>query len=155
VDDESEIVASSTYDFFEFLSIQLAEKLAATKFKSLEGSTLYHPPCQLRSHGIGAPAIKILSQIPNLKIHLSHAECCGVAGTYGMKLEKYPIAKEVARHLFHQAQQLKVDFILCDSETCRWWISDHTQIPVYHPIEILARALLNFKPCLDRPKLEK
>jgi glycerol-3-phosphate dehydrogenase subunit C len=139
--DDAEVVSFATYDIFEFFSMQLADRVMASKFATLERNALYHPPCQLRSHGIGAPAVRILSRIPGLTIHLSNAECCGVAGTYGMKQEKYSVAKEVGKHLFDQAQQLTADFILCDSETCRWWISKHTLLPVYHPLEILARAL--------------
>ena len=33
------------------------------------------------------------------------------------------------------------DLILTDSETCRWWIEHHTQVPSRHPVEILAASL--------------
>jgi glycerol-3-phosphate dehydrogenase subunit C len=28
----------------------------------------------------------------------------------------------------------------CDSETCRWWISDVTGRPSVHPVELLRRS---------------
>lgn len=140
-DDESNIVASSTFDFFEFLTHQLADEIDQLDFKPLIADVIYHPPCQLRSHGIGFPALKILERIPGLQIRLSESDCCGVAGTYGIKQEKSLVAYNVGRTIFEQAKQSEVDFVLSDSETCRWWIAKHTGLPVYHPLEIMAKAM--------------
>jgi glycerol-3-phosphate dehydrogenase subunit C len=139
--DESDLVASSTFDFFEFLTIQLTHEIDQLHFRPIIADALYHPPCQLRSHGIGIPALMILHRIPGLQLHLSETECCGIAGTYGIKRERFQVAYEVGKPLFAQAQQLEVDFLLSDSETCRWWISEHTGLPVYHPLEIMAKAM--------------
>ena len=139
--EDAEIVASSTYDFFEFLRIFAKAEIKSITFNSLHAQALYHPPCKLRSHGIGVPALHILRRIPELQLRLSESECCGAGGTYGMKLEKYPVAHEVGRKLFDQIRQLEPDFVICDSETCRWWIAKHTDLPVYHPLEIMAGAL--------------
>lgn len=140
-DDRSNLVASSTFDFFEFLTFQLAEELNHLEFKPVPAEALYHPPCQLRSHGIGFPALRVLERIPGLQILLSESECCGIAGTYGIKQEKNLIAHDVGKSLFEQAQESEVDFVLSDSETCRWWITKYTGLPVYHPLEIIARAM--------------
>jgi glycerol-3-phosphate dehydrogenase subunit C len=43
----------------------------------------YHAPCQYRAHRLGIPALEILGLIPGLVITESHADCCGIAGTYG------------------------------------------------------------------------
>jgi glycerol-3-phosphate dehydrogenase subunit C len=139
--DESHLVASSTFDFFEFLTVQLSHEIDQLDLKPVIADALYHPPCQLRSHGIGVPALIVLQRIPGLKLHLSESECCGIAGTYGIQQEKYQVAYEVGKSLFSQARQLEVDFVLSDSETCRWWISKHTGLPVYHPLEIMAKAM--------------
>ena len=45
----------------------------------------YHAPCQLRSHGIGLPALDLFALVPGLRaIDMDH-DCCGIAGTYGLK----------------------------------------------------------------------
>jgi glycerol-3-phosphate dehydrogenase subunit C len=140
-DDSSNLVSSSTFDFFEFLTHQLAYEISQMEFKPIQAVALYHPPCQLRSHGIGFPAMKILDLIPGLQIHLSESECCGIAGTYGIKHENALIAYDVGKPLFEQAQGSEVNFVLSDSETCRWWIAKHIGLPVYHPLEIMAKAM--------------
>ncbi len=140
-DDGSNAVASSTFDFFEFLTFQLPNEIDRLEFNPLNAEAIYHPPCQLRSHGIGFPALMILQRIPGLQLQLSESVCCGIAGTYGIKQETSQVAYDVGKALFEQAQQTEVDFLISDSETCRWWISKHTGLPVYHPLEILGKAM--------------
>jgi glycerol-3-phosphate dehydrogenase subunit C len=66
--------------------------------------------------------------------------CCGVAGTYGLKQEKYGIAMDAGRRLFDQIGDARPDLAVCDSETCRWHIEAATGVKTVHPIEILHRA---------------
>jgi glycerol-3-phosphate dehydrogenase subunit C len=102
----------------------------------------YHAPCQQRAHRVGKPALEILALIPGLEIRESHARCCGIAGTYGYKSEKYGIAMEVGEELFRfvRAQGSEVQYTACDSETCRWQLEHGTHLPSRHPIEVLAAA---------------
>ena len=139
--DEVDLVAESTFDIFEFLSFRHPSFHNETDFAPVSARALYHAPCQLRSHGIGAPALEALRRIPALHVVESSAACCGIAGTYGVKQEKYDVARAVGAPLFAQAAAEAVDFIITDSETCRWWISEHTRLPAFHPIEILARSM--------------
>ena len=138
--EEATAVAQNTFDIFEFVLSHAKGQISAWTFNDLSARALYHPPCQLKSHGIGTPALQILRFIPELDIVLSESACCGVAGTYGMKSEKYQLAKEVGEVLFTQAQSLNVDFVISDSETCRWWITHHTGLPTYHPLEVISLA---------------
>ncbi len=121
--------------------LQLRDEINTLDFKPIIAETIYHPPCQLRGHGIGFPALTILQRIPGLQLHLSESVCCGIAGNYGIKQEKFQVAYDVGKPLFEQAKRSEVDFLLCDSETCRWWIAKHTGLPVYHPLEIMAKAM--------------
>jgi glycerol-3-phosphate dehydrogenase subunit C len=70
----------------------------------------------------------------------SGVECCGVAGTYGLKTEKYDIAMEVGAPLFRHVKEVATEVAACDSETCRWQITGATGIPSVHPVELLYRA---------------
>jgi glycerol-3-phosphate dehydrogenase subunit C len=138
---EAEKVAAHTYDIFEYLTMIEPDALAEVIYHLVGARAIYHPPCQLMGHGIGAPAEPILRRIPGLELHRSECVCCGVGGTYGVKKEKYEVAADVGRSLFEQAKNIRADFVITDSETCRWWITRHTGLPAYHPIEILSRAM--------------
>jgi glycerol-3-phosphate dehydrogenase subunit C len=134
-------LAFATRDIFEWIIESRWKQLNNVEFKSVRARVVYHAPCQLKSHWMGIPALQVLRLIPDLEIHLSRSECCGVAGTYGVKHEKYHIAYEVGEDLYNQVEELQPDMILTDSETCRWWLSQNTGVIAQHPLEILARSM--------------
>jgi glycerol-3-phosphate dehydrogenase subunit C len=78
--------------------------------------------------------------IPGLMIVESKADCCGVAGTYGYKREKYEIAMRVGAPLFEFLRHFDAPLVICDSETCRWQITHATGIPAIHPVELVSLA---------------
>lgn len=111
-----------------------------TGFAALPRTVLYHGPCQLRGHGIGRPALELLALVPGLEVVESEADCCGVAGTYGLKKEKHAVAMAVGAPLFEQVRAVGASEVVCDSETCRWQIAAATGRPAVHPVEILYEA---------------
>lgn len=133
-------VAEGTFDIFEFLRLMLERGELRTDFVPIERTLPYHPPCQLRAHRLGRPALDILELVPGLTIRESTASCCGIAGTYGVKREKYQIGMDVGADLFAFVSNSKSDLALCDSETCRWQITHGTGVASKHPIEILHAA---------------
>lgn len=134
-------VAEKIRDLFEFLVYDHPDRTATLDLSPVPLRALYHPPCQLKAHGMGIPAYQVLRRIPQLELHLSESECCGIAGTYGIKLERYSVARAVGSRLLDQISQLGPDIIITDSETCRWWISHHSQTPAFHPLEVLHLSL--------------
>jgi glycerol-3-phosphate dehydrogenase subunit C len=133
-------VARQTYDIFEFLRMLHERGELRTDFRPIERTLPYHPPCQLRAHRIGRPALDVLELVPGLQLIETHASCCGIAGTYGLKVEKYQISMDVGAPLFDMVRRSGSTMALCDSETCRWQISHGAGVTARHPIEILAEA---------------
>ena len=82
----------------------------------------------------------LLRRIPGLTLIETRAACCGVAGTYGLKAEKYSIAKAVGAKAFADIQKADAARLACYSETCRWWLEAHTGVQAVRPVEILAEA---------------
>jgi glycerol-3-phosphate dehydrogenase subunit C len=136
--EEAQLVASHTYDFNEFLLLQYEAGDLNMDFHPLPLVLPYHAPCQYRAHRLGTPAVDLLGLIPELSILESEASCCGIAGTYGYKVEKYSIAMKVGSQLFSNIQNANPPFVVCDSDTCRWQITHATGIPAVHPVELLA-----------------
>lgn len=139
-DEDTRLVAENTYDLNEFLLLLLEEGNLNLNLSPIPLTLPYHVPCQYRAHRLGRPGIEILSLIPGLKIIESHAACCGIAGTYGYKKEKYEIAMQVGQDLFDFIRRTNAPLVICDSETCRWQITHATGIPAIHPVELLAAA---------------
>ena len=133
-------VSERVYDICELL-LELHDRgELKTDFSPVNEVVAYHAPCQQQGHWIGKPALDLLALIPGLEVREMNARCCGTAGTYGLKVEKYEIAQAVGRDLFDQVAASGASTVICDSETCRWQIADGTQRPAEHPIEYLYRA---------------
>jgi len=138
---DARLLAANTYDLHEFLSLLLdAGELHTDNLRPVPLRLAYHAPCQFKAHRIGRPSVEIMRLIPELTIIESEATCCGIAGTYGYKSDKYQIAMDVGRPLFEFIHEVGGPVSVCDSETCRWQISAATDLPSVHPIELLAAA---------------
>lgn len=66
--DEIKLVAENTYDIFEFLRLEHEQGRLNTNFQPVALTLPYHPPCQLRAHRIGRPALDILEMVPGLRL---------------------------------------------------------------------------------------
>ncbi len=141
VDDERlRDVGTRIRDIMEFLlELHDAGELP-TDFAPIEMTVPYHAPCQLKSQGIGKPAIEVLRLIPGLTVVDSNATCCGIAGTYGLKKEKYEVAQAVGKPLFDMVKATNPDLALCDTETCRWQIEQSSGVKTEHPIYLIHQA---------------
>ncbi len=141
---DRDLVAEDVYDISEFLLMldQRGElKHDFAPIFDAPTTLLYHAPCQQKAHGMGQPALDLFDLIPDLTVRLADAACCGIAGTYGYKVEKYDIAMNVGKPLFDQVEQIGANKpVICDSETCRWQITHATGAQSVHPVHVLAAA---------------
>ncbi|MCL2784227.1 MAG: anaerobic glycerol-3-phosphate dehydrogenase subunit C, partial [Propionibacteriaceae bacterium] len=133
-------VGSRIRDVSEFL-LDLADlDELPLNFTPVEITVAYHAPCQLKGQGMGKPALRLLNLIPGLTAIDAQATCCGIAGTYGLKKEKYDIGQAVGKPLFDAVTATNKDLAVCDTETCRWQIAAATGAQVVHPIWLLHKA---------------
>jgi glycerol-3-phosphate dehydrogenase subunit C len=139
-DPDLEAVSQRMFDICEWLVMLHNRGELKTDFKPVEMTVPYHAPCQQRGHAMGVPAMDLFSLIPGLTVLEQDADCCGIAGTYGLKKEKYEIAMEVGAGLFDSVRSSHPDVTACDSETCRWQITHATGVPSVHPVELLYRS---------------
>jgi glycerol-3-phosphate dehydrogenase subunit C len=139
-DDDLAAVRDRLYDICEYLMLMHERGELRTDFQDVDLDVPYHAPCQQRGHGIGTPAMDLMGLVPGLSATQVDATCCGVAGTYGIKREKYDIAMAVGDSLFRQVRESGAELSVCDSETCRWQIALATGTPSVHPVEVLHRA---------------
>jgi len=133
-------VSDRVYDICEYLLMLHGRGELRTDFGPLPLTVTYHAPCQQQGHGVGKPALDLMALVPELRIIENDATCCGIAGTYGLKREKFDIAVDVGSGLFAEIGEAAPDLAVCDSETCRWHIEKATGVKTVHPVEILHRA---------------
>ena len=134
-------LAAGVYDLFELLRNLVWGGELEPGFGALPRRVVYHGPCQLRSHGVGQPAVELLARLEGIELAESGAECCGIAGTYGFKTEKHDSERRGGEPLRARAAMHRADEFACDSETCRWQIRALTGLAARHPVELLAEAM--------------
>ena len=139
-DPDLQVVSGRVFDICEYLLAMHERGELNVDFAPVPETVTYHAPCQQQGHGIGKPALDLLALVPELRTIETGASCCGVAGTYGLKREKYDIAMKVGAGLFAEIATARPDRAVCDSETCRWQIEHATGVRTVHPVEVLHRA---------------
>jgi glycerol-3-phosphate dehydrogenase subunit C len=136
----AEQVGSRVYDICEYLWMLHEEGELELDFQSVDTRVLYHAPCHLKSHGIGYPAMRLLRLIPGVRVEEVDEGCCGISGTYGVKVEKYDLSMKIGSRLFEAVKAAGSDSVLADCETCRMQVEHGAGSRSAHPIDILARA---------------
>jgi glycerol-3-phosphate dehydrogenase subunit C len=139
-DPDVRVVSEHTYDITEFLLDLHDRGELRTDFRPVQETVAYHAPCQQKGHNIGKPALDLFALIPGVEAVEMTAHCCGIAGTYGLKVEKRQISLDVGADLFSQVREADPTLVACDAETCRWHIEKETGVDNVHPMDILHRA---------------
>ena len=138
-------VARASYDLAEFLTSLLDAGKLNTGFLKGEATAkpqrfAYHAPCHMKSQGIGRPWLRLLRAVPGIEIEEIKADCCGMAGTFGFKQEKYPISMTIGRELFDGITAYQPEAAVTECGSCKMQIEHGTHLPVVHPAEILFAA---------------
>jgi glycerol-3-phosphate dehydrogenase subunit C len=128
------------FEICQFLLQLHEEGKLDTRFQELQETFYYHVPCHLRALKIGLPALELLSLVPGLKVIELTEGCCGLAGSYGYKKEKYAIAREVGEDLFRAIRASKARTVISDCEACRMQIGFHTGVKTLHTVQVLRQA---------------
>jgi len=134
-------IAERLFDLCDFLLGLHREGKAAARFRPLPMKAAYFAPCHLRPLGIGLPALELLRLVPDLDVRLVETECCGLAGLYGFRKEKYDIAEEIGRDLAAEIARMKPELVLTECEGCRMQLRRLTGLTVLHPVQLLRNVL--------------
>jgi glycolate oxidase iron-sulfur subunit len=125
----------------------LAEHEPRAERRPLPMKLAYHDACHLaHAQGVRSPPRELLSSIPGLEL-VEPREweiCCGSAGVYNL-LEPEPataLGERKARNLLDTGAEA----VAAANPGCALQISAHarqlgSELPVYHPMELLARSL--------------
>lgn len=133
-------IGTRVYDICEYLWMLHEAGELDLSFQPLPMRVLYHAPCHLKSHGIGYPAMRLLRLIPEIRVEEVDEGCCGISGTFGVKVEKYELSMQIGSRLFEAVRTAGSDAVLADCETCRMQVEHGSGAHSAHPLEILARA---------------
>jgi glycolate oxidase iron-sulfur subunit len=131
---KAKVISNLTKDVSEYLSESLKLNF---KTKNKKYKIAYHSACSMQ-HGqkIHDQPISLLNKTDNeiMEIPEGHI-CCGSAGTYNILQTE--IAKELLKKKVNNIESLKPDFISTGNIGCITQISNGTNTPILHTIEVL------------------
>jgi glycolate oxidase iron-sulfur subunit len=125
----------------------LAEAGPRAERRPVPMKVAYHDACHLaHAQGVRAQPRELLRQVPGLEL-VEPAEweiCCGSAGVYNL-LEPEPAA-ELGERKARNLLDTGAEAVAAANPGCALQITTHTarlgrELPVYHPLELLARSI--------------
>ena len=131
---KAKIISNLTKDVSEYLSESLKLNF---KTKDKKYKIAYHSACSMQ-HGqkIHDQPISLLNKTDNEVMEIPEGHiCCGSAGTYNILQTE--IAKELLKKKVNNIESLKPDFISTGNIGCITQISNGTNTPILHTIEVL------------------
>ncbi len=134
-------LAEQLSDAGEYLARLHTEGSFNTNFTAIPERMVYFAPCHQREQKIGSPYPELLSLIPCITIErLGGMYCCGMGGNLGFKADFHDKSLEVGSPLMEKIRELAPQAIITDCMSCRLQFNHALPYPVFHPMEILARA---------------
>jgi glycerol-3-phosphate dehydrogenase subunit C len=137
--EDAKLVATKTFDLFEYLARLLADGALNTDFRHPAGKVAYQVPCHLRAQNIGTRSADVLRAIPGTEVDVIE-RCSAVDGTWGFKKEYYDLSLSVAKPLFDAVRASGAPTVATDCPLAGLQIAQGTGTTPQHPIQILARA---------------
>jgi glycerol-3-phosphate dehydrogenase subunit C len=101
----------------------------------------YQVSCHLKSLKIGTPFLDLLRPVPGVEMVEVFDRCCGMAGTMGLKKEKFEQSRKMGAELIRRIRDHHLDLILSDCAACRMKIGQEAGVETMHPARFLQRAL--------------
>ena len=133
---KSKKISELTKDITEFLDQNL--KLSFKKDKGLKKYNIaYHSACSMQ-HGqkVHNQPIDLLEKTGNKVSNIPDGHiCCGSAGTYNIL--QSDIAKKLLNQKIENINKIKPDFISTGNIWCIMQISNGTNIPILHTVELV------------------
>ncbi len=149
-------------EYPRFLGSEAAEDLAARSLDILElidreGDSIWermpanreredvvlHIPCHLKSNGTHRTFLRVMEKIPGVRVIDVNERCCGLAGTFGMRKERFDLSMRIASNMFRDFADRDGVEVITPCGSCRMQIEQGMRSNVLHPVQLIARYSLN------------
>ena len=135
------LLQTHSYDFSEYVAAEVRGGSLVLDLAPLGEAFVVHGHCHQKSLGIGNAPAEALRLIPGATVHETDALCCGMVGSFGYKREYSALSRAIGEDLFEQLRAHDGQ-VVASGISCRSQIEQGAGRPVFHPAEVLRRALL-------------
>lgn len=133
-----ELVASRVIDAGAYLEqLHQAGKLN-TDFGPLDLKAGHHTPCHLHALGNGSAFPRLLSLIPQFKVHRIDLGCSGMAGAFGLTEQNFRTSIRIGWGLISRMRAGDLDIGTTECSSCKFQMEQGTTRPTVHPVKLLA-----------------
>ena len=101
------------------------------------GRVLFHPHCHQRSLGWTDVTLDALRRVPDLEVEVPDAGCCGMAGAFGYRADRYDLSVAMGERVLAPAVRATDAEVVATGTSCRHQIGDLTSRAAMHPLQFL------------------
>ena len=134
------LLAENTHELFEYL-IKVENETGKTSSSDiLKGKRFgFHCACHQRPMGSGSGAMDWLRRYGAEVELIETGTCCGMGGTFGLKAGPlgHKLSSAMGEQLFTLFKNADIEAIVTESSVCSIQLAEGTDLPVYHPLELL------------------
>ena len=89
---------------------------------------------------MGSPGESLLRLIPGLSVKRIERGCSGMAGTFGLRRDKYRASLRAGWGLISALRDPLIDLVTTECSACKMQMEQGTTKPTIHPLKMLALA---------------
>ncbi len=136
-------IAARCFLFEDFIEELMKKNPKALKFDHEHGRVAIHSHCHAKALTNTKNAAQLAARLPNRTVAMLDTGCCGMAGAFGMKADKYELSLKIAEPLMEQIkhQPFGTTFVLSGT-SCRHQVQHLANVRTKHMAEVLADALV-------------
>ncbi|WP_277657079.1 anaerobic glycerol-3-phosphate dehydrogenase subunit C [Seleniivibrio woodruffii] len=101
----------------------------------------YHKSCHMRSLPDNHSSVNMLSCLKGAVVEDLASNCCGMAGSWGMKADNYDLSTKIGTPMTDKLKMSDADIGVTDCPTCTIQMEHMSMKEVKHPIEVMAECL--------------
>lgn len=127
----------------DFLAAEHAAKRLKLELRAMpDAHVLVHGHCHQKAFGGMKAVRKLLGLVPQLRVELVEASCCGMAGSFGYEAEHHAISMRMAEDALLPAVRAAPEaMVLADGYSCRQQIKAGAGREARHVVSLLREAL--------------
>jgi Fe-S oxidoreductase len=134
------LVASRTVELSAFLWSLHEQGRLRTDFQPLNLTLGHHVPCHVKALGPTAAGPALLSLIPGLTVRKIDLSCSGMAGTFGLNAQNFPVSMAAGRPMLEEFARPDHQYGSSECSACRMQMQQGAGKRALHPILYLALA---------------
>jgi FAD/FMN-containing dehydrogenase/Fe-S oxidoreductase len=118
------------------------ERFDAPRLRRATTPMVVHPHCHARALSQAGAIAAALARIPGAEIETLDAGCCGMAGGFGYRRERFALSRAMAeRALLPALRERPGAVVVAHGTSCRSQLADLAGIRALHPAQVLAGQL--------------